>query len=187
LVENSFPEFNPQVSDEAVQAKTGKDWASWLAVLDSAGAQQMSHKEIAAFLHEQHQIDPWWQQMVTVTYEQARGLRQKHQRPDGYQVSASKTLPVPLELLFRAWADPEQRSLWLPEAGLTVRKLTENKSLRLTWSDEASRVDVNLYPKGEGKSQVSLQHSRISNAEEAEQLKAYWKAALERLSQFLSG
>ena len=33
------------ISDEAVAAKTGKTWAEWIAVLDSAGAGKMDHKQ----------------------------------------------------------------------------------------------------------------------------------------------
>jgi len=43
-----------------------------LAILDKAGAKKMDHKQIVAYLSEQHQVGPWWQQMVTVGYEQAR-------------------------------------------------------------------------------------------------------------------
>ena len=37
----------PGIGDEAVRAKTGRDWAEWLAVLDAAGAAKMTHKEIS--------------------------------------------------------------------------------------------------------------------------------------------
>lgn len=70
----------PLTSDAAVAAKTGKSWAQWFAVLDAAGANKMSHKEIVAYLRDNHDIGSWWQQMVTVGYEQARGLREKHAR-----------------------------------------------------------------------------------------------------------
>ena len=39
-----------RMSDAAVQAKTGKTWPEWFAVLDKAGAAKMTHKEIAAHL-----------------------------------------------------------------------------------------------------------------------------------------
>ena len=31
------------MSDEAVKAKTGKTWKQWFAILDKAGAKQMTH------------------------------------------------------------------------------------------------------------------------------------------------
>ena len=102
-------EDGPPVSDQAVQAKTGKNWKQWFAILDKAGARKMSHKEIAAYLYEEQRCPGWWSQMVAVGYEQARGLREKHETPAGYQISRSKTLAVSLRTLFAAWSDEKKR------------------------------------------------------------------------------
>jgi hypothetical protein len=69
------------MSDEAVEAKTGKTWSRWFKHLDAAGARKMTHQEIVAHLRDKHDVRPWWQQMVAVTYEQARGLREIHEKP----------------------------------------------------------------------------------------------------------
>ncbi|SRR6266545_2957584 len=95
----------PRISDAAVKAKTGKTWKQWFAILDKAGAGKMSHQEIVKYLHTKQGVGPWWQQMVTVTYEQARGLREKHQKPNGYQISVSRTIKAPLGKLFKSFAD----------------------------------------------------------------------------------
>ncbi len=58
-----------------------------------------------AVLNSRYKVGPWWCQMVAVTFEQARGLREKHQKPGGYEISASKTVATPLQDLFGAWAD----------------------------------------------------------------------------------
>lgn len=177
-------DVNPQISDEAVEAKTGKDWSTWFEILDAAQAQQMSHKEIVAFLDGNYQVGPWWRQMVTVTYEQARGLREKHEKPTGYQISRSRTLAAPVERLFDAWQDPAQRASWLP-AAVTIRKSTPNRSLRITWEDGTTDLDVMFYPKGEGKTQVNVQHNKLPDADHAEQMKEYWASALERLAAYV--
>src|SRR5436305_706796 len=96
------------ISSDAVNAKTGKGWAEWFAVLDEAGAAKWPHKEIAKFLHE-HACGDWWSQMVTVGYEQARGLRVKHQTADGFTAGASKTVDVPVAALFKSWTDDKTR------------------------------------------------------------------------------
>ena len=176
---------SPRMSDAAVQAKTGKTWPQWFAILDSAGAVTMSHQEIVAYLRDEHGVGPWWQQSVTVAYEQARGLRELHEMPQGYQVSVSKTLPVPAAALYQAWAEEELRGRWLPEVPLTVRKTTRDKSLRITWPDGQSSVEVMLYPKGNGKAQIVVQHSKLPNAAEGERMKAYWRQALGRLQGLL--
>ncbi len=169
------------VSSEAVQAKTGKGWAEWFAILDAANATTMSHPEIARYLQEQQGVADWWCQMVTVGYEQARGLRAKHEVADGYQVSASKTFDVPVSRLYDAWTDATARARWLPETGFVIRKATPGKSVRVTWVDGETSLEVNLLPKGDFRGQMTVQHSKLPDAEKAAEMKAYWKAALERL------
>ena len=137
------------VGSDAVQAKTGKTWAEWFAVLDKAGAQQMPHPRIARYLAEQQGVSDWWCQMLTVGYEQARGLRAVHEKTDGFAANASKTFAVPAMDLYQAWADADRRNRWLADAPLNVRKATPGKSLRITWADGSS-VDTNLTAPGRG-------------------------------------
>ncbi len=175
------------VSDEAVQKATGKTWPEWFAVLDEAGGQQMTHKEIVAYVHSRHGVGPWWQQMVTVGYEQGRKQRQKGQMDEGFQVSANKTVAVPIARLYAAWADEAQRAGWLGRRKLEVRKATPRKSMRITWGagKKASSVSVGFYAKGRAKSQVSLEHSKLPDAAGAEKMKLFWRKALEKLKGLL--
>ncbi len=96
------------VSSAAVQRATGKTWAEWLAILDAVGARQMAHPDIALYLSREQGVPDWWCQMVTVGYEQARGLRAVHQKTDGFTANASKTIGVPVARLFAAWTDDGQ-------------------------------------------------------------------------------
>lgn len=181
----SIPGTVAGISSEAVRAKTGKTWPQWVAALDTEGCKKMNHKDIVAVVGK-FGVGDWWQQMVTVGYEQARGLRAKHQKTDGYAVSASKTFAAPASAAFKAWNEPRTRKKWLAEA-ITIRKATENKSLRITWADGKASVTVNLYTKGEGKSQVTVQHEKIANAEEAARLKKFWGEKMEALKEVLEG
>ena len=175
----------PRMSDAAVQAKTGKAWKEWFAVLDRAGAQKMNHTEIAAYLYEKQRCPGWWNQMVAVAYEQERGLREKYQKPSGYEINASKVVAVPVSTLYRAWQDKKARDRWLPKADFTVRKAIRNKSMRITWLDGKTNVNVDFYAKGGEKSQVAVQHGKLANAKQAERMKAYWAERLERLKAIL--
>jgi uncharacterized protein YndB with AHSA1/START domain len=183
------PNFATKVSDEAVQESTGKTWPEWFTMLDKAGCAKMNHKEIVAVVGK-HYSGGWWGQMVTVGYEQARGLRALNQNCDGeYQASSSKTVGVPVERLFGAWHDPKRRAAWLGSASddIVVRKATRPKSLRVTWCDGRTNVDVNLFPKGEGKSYVSVEHSKLKDAGDVEKTKRFWGAALEKMKAMLEG
>lgn len=182
---NESPESG-RMSDAAVRAKTGKTWREWFALLDADGAGNMTHQEIVAVLRERHGVEAWWQQMVAVTYGQERGLRQKFQSCTGeFQASASRTIAVPVSSLFDAWVDEDLRRQWLGDEPIVIRKATPGKSVRVTWSDGKSSVEVNLWPKGEYKSQVQLQHSKLADAREVAQMKAYWGEAVDRLKQVL--
>ena len=177
----SMKKQGPRMSDAAVNAKTGKTWKEWFAILDKAGARKMNHQEIVKYLNTKQGVGPWWQQMVTVTYEQARGLREKHQKPKGYQISVSRTIKAPLAKLFKSFANEKARKNWLPEDGLTTRKATLNKSIRITWNDGKSSLEIYFISKGDDKNQVVVQHSKLPDPKASAKMKSYWTRALDRL------
>ena len=179
-VEKSSP-----MSDDAVKAKTGKSWSEWFAVLDSAGAKKMNHTEIAAYLYDKKRIPGWWSQMVAVGYERARGMREKYERPEGYQISVSRTIAASARRVYEAWKDKKTRSLWLVDTPIVIRKATPIKSMRITWVDGQSSLEVNFYSKAKNKSQVVVQHSKLPNAKDAEKKKSYWGENLDRLKMIL--
>ncbi len=173
------------IGDDAVRAATGKNWEQWFSLLDKAGANSMTHKEIVAVVHNNYGVGPWWQQMVTVGYEQARGLRQKHEKPEGFQISRSKTVAVPIAVLYRAWSDRKMRARWLDDGPLIVRKAARNKSIRITWCDKKTSVEIKFYAKGNAKAQVTVQHSKLPDARRGELMKKYWGKTLVRLKKSL--
>jgi hypothetical protein len=172
-------------SDEAVRRRTGRGWLEWFEILDRAGAKEMDHKSIVAYLNENHAISSWWQQQVTVAYEQERGLRKVHQMVDGYQISRSKTINVPLPDLYAAWEDENRRGRWLREVSFEVRAARTGKSMRMAWVDPGGIVDVSFSSKGAGKSQLTVQHSKLKSQQLAEEMKIYWAEALKNLKAYL--
>jgi len=173
------------VGSDAVQRATGKGWDEWLKLLDRAGARTMQHKDIALLLSRKCGVPDWWSQMVTVGYEQARGLRDVYQHADGYAANASRTYEVNLERLFDAWHDPKARARWLPRAPLEVRRAVDGKSLRMAWKTGGSRVEVNFFAKGAGRSQVQVEHGKLPSTAAVTRQKTYWASALARLKALL--
>ena len=171
----------PRMSDIAVKAKTGRNWKDWFTVLDKAGARKMNHQEIVKLVSEKYDVGPWWQQMVTVTYEQARGLREKYQKPAGYQISVSRTVNAPVAKLYKSFSNARSRSSWLPEKGFIVRAKTAERSMRVSWNDRKTSLEINFYPKSADKSQVVVQHSKLPDAKSSAKMKTYWGKALDRL------
>lgn len=170
------------MSDESVHRATGQTWDEWFGILDAKGSANLPHKEIATYLQSKHELSGWWSQMITVTYERARGKRVKNQKCDGsFSANVSRTVAVPVAKLFAMWTDAKLRSKWLPGAPLRVSKATTNKSLRLIWDEGRSRVNVGFVAMGRSKSQVALGHDNLPNIAAVKRSKAYWSEALERM------
>ena len=180
------PREAKRMSDEAVKERTGKTWSEWFKILDKAGAKKWRHQDISTYLAQTHKVGPWWSQMVAVPYEHARGIREKFQKCDGeFAASGSRTLNVPMTKLYESWTDERLRRRWLPDANIEITTATRNKSLRAKWDGGASRLSVNFYAKGAGKSQAAVDHMKLASSQECAKMKAYWFEALNRLQQTL--
>ena len=173
------------VSEEAIRRRTGRGWEQWFDLLDEWGAVERPHKEIARWLVDEHRVDGWGAQSVTVSYERARGLRAVGEHADGFAITASRTVAVPVERLYDAFVDESLREQWLPGAELRERTATRPKGARFDWGDGRTRVVVGFEAKGETKSTAALAHERLADAEEAERMKAYWRERVTALKELL--
>jgi hypothetical protein len=124
-------------SDEAIRQRTGRGWEEWFDLLDEWGAAERPHREIARWVAEQQGAETlaWNVQAVTVSYERARGGRALGERADGFAITASKTVAVPVDRLFDAFTDEPTRDSWLPDRKLRERTATKPKSARFDWGD----------------------------------------------------
>jgi uncharacterized protein YndB with AHSA1/START domain len=175
------------MSDEAVQAKTGRTWPEWVDALDAVGSDEMPHAEIARHLKEGHGLSGWWAQTVTVAYERIRGLRDVGQRRGGgYEANKSKTIHVPVVTLYEAFADEDVRARWLPGVEMEITTLNEEKNARAVWSD-GTRVSFTFVDKGGAKSVLNIQHSKLPDEVAREERKEYWSRRLEALADLLTG
>jgi hypothetical protein len=187
LVKKSKQNFAERagMSDDVLRKKTGRTWEEWVRILDARGARSMIHRDIAQYLYEEQGVPGWWAQTVTVGYERIRGLRDIGQRRSGeYEASKSKTLPVSLSRLYRAFTESRTREKWLPGVDWKVRTVVAGKSLRVTWEDGTS-VELYFVPKGPEKSQVAVAHRKLQSKAQAAKAKAYWGERLDGLAQLL--
>lgn len=176
-------------SDQAIRARTGRGWEEWFDLLDEWGAAERPHREIARWVAAQLGIEPlaWAAQAVTISYERARGLRAVGEHPDGFAITASKTVAAPVERLYDAFADASLRERWLPAGELRERTASRPKSARFDWGDGATRVNVTFTAKGDAKSTATVEHARLADAEQAERMKALWRQSLAALASQLDG
>lgn len=171
------------ISDAALSAATGRTWAHWFAVLDEQGAAGAPasagrprgpgwpHPQIARWLHDEHGVDAWWCQGITVGYEQARGMRLPGQRADGtFEVSASKTLPleqaealdVVIAVLTASLGAPASRSSTAAYA--TARWSLPGQSFAV---GRTGSLLATANPTKNGRTSVTLTNQRLADAEAA--------------------
>jgi uncharacterized protein YndB with AHSA1/START domain len=172
-------------SDDKIKEATGRKWAAWFSILDRWGARERKHGETVGFLMDRHDVPGWWAQSITMWYERARGMRLKHQQADGFTVYASKTIAVPVDVLYDAFVNPRSRRKWLNDGRMSLRTSQPGHTARFNWVDDSTRLSVSFDDKGPSKSAVAVAHERLPDADEAEMAKASWRERLANLKSFL--
>jgi hypothetical protein len=175
------------ITDKVVVEKTGRTMTEWFDILDQKGALEMDSQSIYHLIQSIDGLAPlgaWNQGLLSTSYQWDRGLRQRGEKKDGFEISVSKTVGVPIGELYQAFANEDLRAAWLSDP-IAITKATENKSARAIWSDHTTRLSIDFYPKGDAKSQIVVQHLKIVDADTAAELKAFWSSTLERLKAVL--
>lgn len=175
------------ITDKLVKEKTKHTIEEWFVQLDKKGAAEMSHQEIFSLIGSIKKLQPleeWSHNLLATSYEWSRGIKQRGEKANGFEISVSKTIDVPVDTLYAAWIDDKLRTKWLKEK-IIFRKTTLNKSARVTWSDSITSLSIDFYVKGENKSQVVVQHLKLPGAKKANDMKLFWGVALSSLKLLL--
>jgi hypothetical protein len=166
------------MTDAAIKARTGKDWMTWFAALDKAGAAKLDHRAIAKLAREEMGAGAWYGQMVAVSYERARGLRAMNQKCDGeFSVSITRVIDAPLSKLYAAAT--KDLAGWFPKGAFEETSRTKDKYWRGKW--KSGRLEVGFYAKGTGRAQIALQSNKLPDEASVEKERALWKKAIDRL------
>lgn len=172
-------------SNALVVERTGRPWREWYLLLQSWGARDRTHTEIARWLRDEQGVSGWWSQELTYRYELASGRRQPGQRPEGFQISVSKTVDAPVATLYAAVVDRRRRTRWLPDVSMRQRTATAEKTARFDWDGGATRLVTYFEAKGNAKSTITVMHEKLPDANAAAQMKAYWRERLGALKRVL--
>jgi hypothetical protein len=200
------------MTDEAVAKATGKTKTEWFKIIHAAGKADLPHKEIARFLREKCGASDWWAQEITVIFEKETGRRVLGQTADaGFQLGVSKTVytapgAVWVYLMsregFELISGPLDDGVWKkcrdnPAASgqsktgieFTVTTFKDGSHLRMRWKkpewQSHSILQVRLTDKStheKNKTAVTIHHEKLPDPEAREELKAYWKEQMERIS-----
>ena len=108
-------------------------------------------------------------------------IKEREKKKNGFEIIESKIFNFSIKQLYNSWIIDKVREKWLKKEKIIIRKSTENKSARITRSDNETSLRVDFYPKGENKSQVAVQHLKIKDSTNAFKMKEHWKLALDKL------
>ena len=171
------------MTDAAIKAKTGKDWAGWFAALDKAGAAKKDHKAIAELVAGKLGAGDWYGQMIAVSYERVRGIRAMNQKCDGeFSVSVSKVMNVPLPKLFKTAT--ANASDWFPKGAFVETSQTADKYWRGKW--KTGQITFAFYAKGADKAQITVDSGKLADEAAVEKERTLWKKAVARLEAALA-
>jgi hypothetical protein len=171
------------VSEESLKNATGKSWPDWFDYLDRTNARQLSHKEIAASLHETAGVTGWWAQTITLEYERKIGRREVGQTSEGdFQASASKTLPGTMDQTFLQWQEFVKGVDNFNQVGFNSSPQTSEtqkwRYWRVSLQDE-SRLSIFINQKSADKVLLAVNHEKLADAKAVEDWKGYWKTRLQ--------
>lgn len=174
-------------SDAAVKNTTGKDWQEWRTHLESWGAAERSHLEIAKYLTDELELNAWWAQGITVGYERMIVRRAVGQQNDGtFSASVSKTINTSIERVHSTLVDEAARNQWLDSKVARLRTSVSPKSAR--FDDHEAKVTISFFltSKGDDKCSVQLQAEKLPSKEAGDEWKAAWKPRLNTLAEHLA-
>ena len=171
----------PETSDEAVRAATGRGWDEWCALIDEQAVRDRGHTAIAAHVRGLG-VDAWWAQSVTVGYERIRGLRLPYQNHDGtFTANRSKTITVDAASLRTVLIDDIERNVLFPAFDAGLRSRPSSKNVRLSIGD--TTVEIALEPAAGGRTKITVAHSRLVNADDVTIWKQFWTDWIDSLDE----
>lgn len=189
------------LSDAAARTRTGRSLESWFTVLDAFGAVQKGHTAAARHLSDDHGVDGWYAQGITVAYERASGLRTTNQRMNGsFEVSVSKTLDAPMEDVAEAIRRAERRAAWLQETPVLGRglaaalsgpqarevKVRTGKDAHLRYAPDGLTIEIRVMVKPGGRSSFVATTMKLKSAQAMEAYRSAWRRAFESLKNHLA-
>ncbi len=193
----------PMVPDETVKKATNKTWNEWVVLLDSKGAEKMTHSDIVKTLAEKDLIESsWWRQMVANGYERLKGKRVLGQTTtQGFEVGAQRTMPISGDKAWKLITSNVGRKEWLGTAQVTlskgetfktldgvegeIRVVNKQKNIRVFWKPRLwkrhSILQVRVESRGD-KSVVGFHHEHLPNAKARKVMLNHWQAVLQKLA-----
>ena len=176
---------NPEHTDDAIMARTGRRWDDWVSAIDAGPGREATHTAIARWVTDSEGIDPWWAQAITVGFERMVGRRLPGQMPDGtFTISRSRTVTIDAEVIRALLLDDANRPDLLNGLATTLRSRPTAKSLRLGLQDPdtgASGLLFSFDSATGGRTRLTVTLDGLPTLAAGDAWKAHWAAWLDDL------
>lgn len=173
----------PEMSDEAIRANTGRGWDEWCDVIEAFDGHTDGHSAVVEHLLATHEdLTGWWAQGIAVSWERITGRRLPFQQHDGlFGVSRTRTVTVEADVLREMLLDPDGRDALFPDMPVELRSRPTSKNLRLAM--EEGTAEVAMVAKDGGRTAVTVAHTRLPDHTVVPAWQDYWVGWLEALEQ----
>lgn len=172
----------PGHPEAVIRENTGRGWDEWRELIGRWPGHQHGHTAVASWLQEEHAVDGWWAQAVTVGWERITGRRLPHQMGDGtFTASKSATIATDPEALRELLLDDEARVDLFVGLDVERRSRLTSKNIRLGLGGGV--VEIAIVPRGAARATVTVAHARLSTPEDVAFWKAYWTNWLRELDE----
>ncbi len=186
------------IDDKALTKETGHSRSDWFKEIERTKADGRSSIGKALLAKK---VDAWWITVITVEYEARAGIVEKDGRPKGYSLCITKTVAAPVSRVFKSFTVPKELDKWFGASNEieardggsyrnadgnkgSVRKVRADKALVLSWDAagfaKGSQVEVLFQHKADACG-IVVNHTRVMTRHEADEVRAMWGEALDRL------
>lgn len=172
----------PDHSDAVIRENTGHGWNEWRDLIDAWPGREQGHTAVAMWLQEEHGVDGWWAQAVTVGWERITGRRLPHQMSDGtFTANRSATIATNPAALREVLLDEDGRADLFPGLDPELRSRPTSKNVRIGLGGGVAEIAI--APKGQGRATITIQHARLSSPDEVAYWKVFWADWLRALDE----
>ncbi|NQV53924.1 MAG: hypothetical protein HQ500_12115 [Flavobacteriales bacterium] len=164
---------NGHKTADDIVVESGRNWTQWYNELDSPKFRGSSCDEVEDILVYEYGIERNWARRITNRFAAKHSFHSGTEDLPCFEISVRKTFDYPINEVFwnaSQWFESEQRA--------TETELLNGNLLTCQWKTDHSKIEVKFHKKGEGKTQMILQHDRIHSRMDAEIMRNFWKESL---------
>jgi hypothetical protein len=170
----------PEMAEDTLREATVRGWDEWCDIIDGWPGTAEGHTAIATFLREDHDVEGWWAQTITVGYERISGMRLPYQQPDGtFSASKSRTLTADAALLRELLLVDADRVELFPGIETDLKSRPTAKTLRVGIGPGTAQIAIEALD--DGRAKVSIAHDKLPSPDSVDEWKAYWADWLEAI------